>query len=192
MAETKNYHTIGYGNKDGELKFGHIHEDGVISSTILRSGSEPLHYITLDSTGSVTRKHGTIARSMGSFQIISGDNVPDEVPAVYIDAVNGDLVLNAKNGRIRLLAENIDLIANGNDGRNGVITINADEKVIIKAPTINVRSTVSTKIFSEKTVDIIGKAILDIYGGLIDVADGATKIKGSKCGSYTNEDKNKK
>lgn len=190
MPETKNYHTIGYGNKDGELKFGHIHEDGVISSTIIRSGSEPLHYITLDSTGSSTRKHGTISRSMGSFQVIAGDNVPDEVPGVYIDAVNGDLVLNAKNGRIRLLAENIDLIANGPDGKNGVVTIDANEKIIIKAPTIDIRSKVSTKIFSEKTVECIGKGILNIYGGLIDCADGATKLKGSKGGS-TNEEKNK-
>ncbi len=191
MAETQNYHTIGYGNKDGEIKFGHIHNDGVLSSTILRSGYESNHYIALDSTGGPTRKHGTISRSMGSFQIIAGDNVPDEVPGVYIDAVNGDLVLNAKNGRIRILAENIDLIANGPDGKNGVITIDANEKVIVKAPTIDIRSKVSTKIFSEKTVECIGKGILNIYGGLIDCADGATKLKGSKGGS-TNEEKNKK
>lgn len=190
MTKTKNYHTIGYGTKDGELKFGHIHDDGVVSSTIIRSGHEANHYISLDSTGGVTRKHGTIARSMGSYQVIAGDNVPDEVPAVYIDAVNGDLVLNAKNGRIRLLAENIDLIANGPDGTNGVITIDANEKVIVKAPTIDVRSKVSTKIFSEKTTEVIGKAILNIYGGLIDCADGATKIKGSKGGSI-NEEQNK-
>jgi len=190
MAQTKNYQTIGYGNKDGELKFGHIHDDGVLSSTIIRSGHEANHYISLDSTGSVTRKHGTIARSMGSYQVIAGDNVPDEVPAVYIDAVNGDLVLNAKNGRVRILAENIDLIANGPDGTNGVITIDANEKVIVKAPTVDVRSKVSTKIFSEKTTEIIGKAILNIYGGLVDCADGATKIKGSKGGSL-NEVQNK-
>ncbi len=191
MPETKNYHTVGYGNKDGELKFGHIHNDGVLSSTILRSGAEPNHYITLDSTGEKHRKHGTIARSMGSFQVIAGDNVPDEIPGVYIDAVNGDLVLNAKNGRIRILAENIDLIANGPDGKNGVITIDGNEKVIIKAPTVDIRSKVSTKIFSEKTVECIGKGILNIYGGLIDCADGATKKKGSKGGS-TNEERNKK
>jgi hypothetical protein len=127
---------------------------------------------------------------MGSYQVIAGDNVPDEVPAVYIDAVNGDLVLNAKNGRVRILAENIDLIANGPDGTNGVITIDANEKVIVKAPTVDVRSKVSTKIFSEKTTEIIGKAILNIYGGLVDCADGATKIKGSKGGSL-NEVQNK-
>jgi len=193
MAETKNNHTIGYGNKDGELKFGHIHDDGVLCSTILRSGYESNHYIILDSTGEKHRKHGTIARSTGSFQVIAGDNVPDEIPGVYIDAVNGDLVLNAKNGRVRILAENIDLIANGPDGKNGVITIDGNEKVIIKAPTIDIRSKVSTKIFSEKTVDVIGKAILNIYGGLIDAADGATKVNGSKpcSGPYINEEQNK-
>jgi hypothetical protein len=190
MAETKNYHTIGYGNKDGELKCGHIHNDGVLSSTILRSGAEPNHYITLDSTGDKQRKHGTIARSMGSFQAIAGDNVSDGTPGVYIDAVNGDLVLNAKNGRIRILAKDIDLIATGVGGKNGVITIDGSEKVIIKAPIIDVRSTVSTKIFSENTVEVIGNAILNIYGGLIDMADGATKKKGSKGGS-TNEEQNR-
>jgi hypothetical protein len=194
MAETKNYHTIGYGTKDGELKFGHIHNDGVVSSTILRSGHEANHYITLDSTGGATRKHGTISRCTGSYQVIAGDNVPDEVPAVYIDAINGDLVLNAKNGRIRLLAENIDIIADGPDGKNGVVYIEGNEKIILKSPTIDIRSTISTKIFSEKTVDVIGKAILNIYGGLIDAADGATKINGSKpcSGPYTNEEQNKK
>jgi hypothetical protein len=126
--------------------------------------------------------------------VIAGDNVPDEVPAVYIDAINGDLVLNAKNGRIRLLAENIDIIADGPDGKNGVVYIEGNEKIILKSPTIDIRSTISTKIFSEKTVDVIGKAILNIYGGLIDAADGATKINGSKpcSGPYTNEEQNKK
>jgi hypothetical protein len=122
--------------------------------------------------------------------VIAGDNVPDEVPAVYIDAINGDLVLNAKNGRIRLLAENIDIIADGPDGKNGVVYIEGNEKIILKSPTIDVRSTISTKIFSEKTVECIGKGILNIYGGLIDCADGATKLKGSKGGS-TNEEQNR-
>jgi len=191
MSKTQNHHTIGYGTKDGELKCGHIHEDGVISATMLRSGHEPNHYITLDSTGDKHRKHGTICRSMGSFQVIAGDNVADEIPGVYVDAVNGDLVLNAKNGRIRILAENVDIIANGADGKNGVITIDGSEKIIIKSPTIDIRSKVSTKVFSEKTVECIGKGILNIYGGLIDCADGATKLKGSKGGS-TNEEQNKK
>lgn len=187
MTKTKNYHTIGYGNKDGELKFGHIHEDGVLSSFLVRSGYEPLHYISLDATGEKHRQHGTICRSMGSFQVLAADNVPDEQPGIFLHSENGDIVLNAPHGRVRILAKNIDLITTGGDGRNGVITIDGNEKVIIKSPTIDVRSKVSTKIFSEKTVDMIGNAILNIYGGLIDVADGATSIIGSKGGSVVED-----
>ena len=194
MPETKNYHTIGKGNKDGEIKFGHIHEDGVVSAAVIRSGSDPLHYISLDSTGSKTRKHGTTCRTKGTFQVFSGDNVPYKEDAIHFEAENGDITLQAKNGRIRILAENIELISTGADGKNGVVTIIGSEKVLINSPIVDIHGKVSTKIVSDGRVDLIGKTILDIYGGLIDFADGATSIKGSKpCvgGSYSNEEKNK-
>lgn len=175
-----NFNTIRYGNSDGEIKFGHIHDDGKISAFTVRSGYEANHYITMESEGEPHRKHGTIARSTGSFQVKAGDNVPYGQPGVYFDAVSGDIVLNAPNGRIRLIAENIDILASGGDNKNGVIILDANEKIVVKSPIIDVRSTVSTKIFSEKTVELIGKGILNIYGGLIDAADGATKVNGSK------------
>ena len=40
----------------------------------------------------------------------------------------------------------------------------------------------STKIFSEKTVDMIGRGLLNIYGGLCDFADRSTKNLPSKTG----------
>jgi len=183
-----NYNTIRYGNSDAEIKFGHINDDGKISSFTIRSGHEANHYISLESEGEPHRKHGTIARSTGSFQVKAGDNVPYGQPGIYYDAVNGDIVLNARNGRIRLIAENIDILAQGGDNSNGVITIDSNEKIIIKSPIVDVRSSVSTKIFSEKTVELIGKGILNMYGGLIDAADGATKMNKSKYDS-SNEDR---
>jgi hypothetical protein len=49
----------------------------------------------------------------------------------------------------------------------------------MRAQTIDVSSKVSTRLFSEKTVELIGNAILNMYGGFVDIADGATAIKGS-------------
>ena len=190
MAQLKNYHTIRYGTAEGELQFGHISMDNVLSAVLLRNGGSLNHYISMDATGEPHRKHGTICRSPGSFQVKAGDNVEDDVPGVYIEAVSGDLVLKAPSGRVRIEGINIDIIASGPDGQNGVVNINGNEKVIIKGQTIDASSKVSTKIFSEKTVDMIGKAILDIYGGFVDVADGATSVKGSLGGS-TNEEQNK-
>ncbi len=190
MAELKNYHTIRYGPAEGELQFGHISMDNVLSAVLLRNGGSLNHYITLDATGEPHRKHGTICRSPGSFQVKAGDNVEDDVPGVYIEAVSGDLVLNAPSGRVQIIGQNVDIIATGADGQNGNVTISANEKCVVKAQTVVVSSVASTKIFSEKTVDMIGKAILNLYGGLVDVADGATSLKGSLGGSV-NEEQNK-
>jgi len=189
MAELTNYHTIRYGTAEGELQFGHISMDNVLSAVLLRNGGSLNHYITLDATGEPHRKHGTICRSPGSFQVKAGDNVTGDTPGVFIDAVSGDLVLRAASGRVRIEGVNIQLVATGSDGNNGNVEITANEKVIVKSQIIDLSSKVSTKVFSEKTVDVIGKAILDIYGGFVDVADGATSIKRS-LGVSINEEKN--
>ena len=190
MAEVKNYHTIRYGQADGEIKFGHLTQDNVLSAVLLRNGKSKNHYITMDSSGAPHRKHGTICRSPGSFQVRAGDNVDEDIPGVYVEAVSGDLVLRAPSGRVRIEGVNIDLIASGADGKNGVITIDANEKVLVRAQTVDISSKASTRLFSEKTVELIGNAILNMYGGFIDCADGATSLIGSKGGS-TNEDQNR-
>lgn len=179
---------IRYGTHHGEIKFGHIHNDDVQSGVMLRAGVDAgRHYMSMDSTGSATRKGGTINKCPGTYQVLSGEDVPKDVPGLYFEAESGDVVIRAPKGRIRIEAINIDMRASGTGGSNGVITIDANEKILVKAPAIDIDSKVSTKIFSEKTVELIGSGILNIYGGLIDCADGATSIKGSKGGPYTNE-----
>ncbi len=189
MAEVKNYHTIRYGQSDGEIKFGHITQDNVLSSVLLRNGKSKNHYITIPPPAPPHRTKGTSCRAPGSSQGRAGVNVDEDVPGVYVDAVSGDLVLRAPSGRVRIEGVNIDLIASGPDGQNGVITIDANEKILMRAQTIDLSSKVSTRLFSEKTVELIGNAILNMYGGFIDCADGATSIKGSILPS-TNEIQN--
>ena len=194
MGQRKNYHFNRVGNDHGEIRFGHIHDDNNISGFMVRTGEDGgRHYMTMDSSGDIDqgRKGSTINVCPGSFSVKAGKDVAKESKAIFQYAENGDIVIGAPNGRITIFAENIELIASGPDGSNGVITIDANEKVIVRAPQIDINSKVSTKIFSEKTVDVIGKAILNIYGGLIDCADGATKLKGSKGGSI-NEEQNKR
>lgn len=186
MSNTKNYHAVGYGTKDGEIKFGHVHDDEVLSAVMLRNGQDPNHYLTLEGNvkGEPHRKNGTICRSPGSFQVQAGEKTPNEQPGIFFDAVNGDIVLNARNGRIRIIADNVDIIASGSDGKNGVVYIEGNEKVIVNGKqSVDIRSKASTKIFSEKTVEVIGNGLLNIYGGLVESMDGATDAltaKGSK------------
>ena len=193
MTKQQNYHTIRYGNKDGELKFGHMTENNELDAFIVRSGNDPNHYIEMCSTGGPNRKNGTVCRSTGTFQVKAGDRVKStstpENNAIVFEAVDGDILLSAPNGRVKIDAQNIDLVGlRGFDGKNGTITLSANEKIILDSKgSIDIKGAVSTKIFSNDTVNIIGKGILNVYGGLIDFADGATSLKGSKCSTYTNE-----
>ena len=210
----KNYHQIRYGTKDGEIQFGHLHDDNNLSSVMLRNGHNDNHYISLDVTGPEHRKDSTICMSPGSFQVRAGlnplidgytleegaesiglsaiglgDKDKPGVPAIFLDAESGDVVIRAPNGRIRMEAIDVHIKASGSNNERGVLTLEGNEKIIAISQHIELDSKVSARIFSEKTVDIIGNGLLDIYGGLVDIADGATKIKGSKGGS-TNEIKN--
>jgi len=184
MAKAQNYHTIRYGNKDGELKFGHIHNDNEISAFMVRSGSDTRHYMSMDATGNEGRKGGTINRCPGTYQIKCGDDVTsdpeDGKPAFYVECVNGDIIFSATRGRIKFQAENIEFLANGGDNKNGVITIKSNEKVEIISKNVEVNATSVAKFFSSGTCKVVGNAILDIYGGLSACATGASKIKKSK------------
>ncbi len=97
-----------------------------------------------------------------------------------MDALNGDIVIRAPSGRIRIEALDVDIKATGSGNKKGTVNINGNEKVIIKAQTIDVSSKVSTKVFSEKTLECVGNGLLNIYGGLVDCADGATSKNSSK------------
>jgi hypothetical protein len=202
MTKPQNYHTIRYGNKDGELKFGHITDNNETDAFIVRSGADPNHYIEMCSTGGPNRKNGTVCRSTGTFQVKAGDKVKStstpENYAIVFEAVDGDILLSAPNGRVKIDAQNIDLVGlRGFDGKNGTITLSANEKIILDSKgSIDIKGAVSVKLFSNDTVNIIGKAILNVYGGLIDFADGSSTTLaagpkfGSKGGPHENEVRN--
>jgi hypothetical protein len=186
MSERKNYHTIRYGTAEGEIKFGHVHFDNVNSAVMLRSGfpsSKGNHYMTMDGPGGEDfRTHSTTFRGPGSFQVKHGDGVPNEQPGIYLDAVSGDIIIRAAKGRIRMEAIDVDIKATGSGGR-GNIVLDANEKVIINAQTISCNAKASARFFSEKTVEIVGNNVLNMYGGFMDIADGSSTAllgKGSK------------
>jgi len=181
MAEPINYDQYRLGTKDGEIKFGAIHADGETAAVKLTSGDAGdnglPHYISLDKTGNsrTGRKGSTTVRCPGVFQVRAGDTVDSE------ESIPGVLVLSAQSGRIRIMAENIELIARGADGENGNVIIDANEKAIINGDqAVSITSEVSVVVRSENKTEIIGNSTLDVYGGLIEFIEGTSTIKGSK------------
>jgi hypothetical protein len=178
MKQGQNYHVCRYGTVDGEVQFGHIHEDGVICAVMLRSGYDENHYMMMDADGH--REGHTMHRVPGVFSVKAGENVTDGDPAVVIDALRGDIILSAQKGKIQLQAKNIFLSAQGEDNKNGYVTIEANEKFDVRAKNIELNASSVAKFFSSGTLETVGKGLLNIYGGLMQTADGASMIGGSK------------
>jgi hypothetical protein len=192
MSKPINKHPLRYGNEHGEIKFGHIIKEKQFGYLVRTGDDGGRHYIRMRTNGDVKQgqKGSTNFHSPGSHTINCGQDIRGaksadggkvvNPPAYNLLAQNGDVNIAAPHGTIRLSAQNIELIATGSDGRNGVIKLNSNEKVRIESPDIEVTSSVSTKIVSANQVNIIGEGIMNVYGGLMDFADGATSLLGSK------------
>jgi hypothetical protein len=174
MSQKENPYRIRYGTGDGEIKFGHLTEDNEQSAVMLRNFKEieGKHYITLDQTGSPTRKNGTICRSTGSFQVKAGDAVEEkDEPGIYLEAVSGDIVIAAPSGKIRMQAVDIHMRAEGEDGEKGNIIMDANEKIVLDAQAVNIKAKNAVSIISDKTIDAIARTNYNIYASMIDMVD---------------------
>ena len=207
MSKKENKHPYVAGTEHGYISFGEVNTyANEIEACKLQSGPDGgRHYITMQETGDkeMGSKGSTSIVCPGTLTALTvkdivnypeGSDTPRDIPAIFYEAENGDIVLTAPRGKIKIAAEAIELIAKGSDGRTGVININADDKIILDSQIVDIQSKVSTKIFSEKTVDMIGKGIMNVYGGLVDFADRTSKGKPSKtCGGAVsiNEERNK-
>jgi hypothetical protein len=161
MTKSRNYETRSQGTKDGSVKFGHIHEDQVKSSVLIQ-GQESLEYIVLDQTE--PRKRWITSRCRGRYQVKSGDDIPKDAIGMYFDASNSDIVIRT-GGRIRMEAENIDLIARGNTNSSGVINIHSNESVNIKTKKFTTNADESISLFSDGQIQQTAINIMSIYAG---------------------------
>ena len=159
---------------DGEVVYGHLTGDNEISAVMLRNCHEPegMHYISLDRTGDAHRKYGTICRSTGSFQVESGDNSKSDEPGIFMLAKNGDIIIKAPSGKIRMEAEKgIELIARGYNNETGSIILDSNEKIVLDGPAITIKANNAVTIVSDKTIDAIARTNYNIYASMIDIVD---------------------
>ena len=190
MGRKINWFPYVLGNRHGRLSFGSYRESNQRAGVLIQSGRDAgRHYTVMQSTGDADNgsKGSTTSICPGTHTVKAGKDIvnytipsttPNNIPAIFYEAENGDIVLTAPHGNVKISAENIELIATGVNNKNAVISLTSNEKINLKSQMIDINSGVSIKIFSESTVDIIGKGILNVYAGLADFADQTTKDLG--------------
>ena len=168
MAKSINYETKVKNTKDGSIVFGHIHEDQVKSSIMLH-GQKSKDYITMDQTA--PREGWISSRCRGRYQVVSGDLIPKGQPAMYFDAASGDIVIRTK-GRIRMEAENIDIIAKGSDNKNGNVTIDGNESINLISRKVDITADELFNVISDGTVQMAAVNIMKTYANTFEKLSG--------------------
>ena len=159
---------------------GKIHQNSDVISDFAVLCSDGEHFMSMDKDGQ--RPGWTTFMGPGCFQVECGSNREKTQDAVMINAKNGNIDIVASNGKIRLQANDIELIAVGEDTAEGNIKLKASENISGDAKKIVMNSVNNTKMMSSGITEAIGNAGLNLYGNIISGVSDAVAVKDSKVG----------
>jgi hypothetical protein len=185
------FEALEYGNRWGKVCFGGLNlagqgglESDVLSGIGLQAFNS-LHYIQMENDG--PRKGWTLQRNPGVWEVKCGDNVKEGEIGGYIQVENGDLVLKAPNGRIRLQAVDIDLRADGYNQKTGVINIDSNNEVNIRTEKFKVTSENGISLFSPEAIDIVTNTAMNLAGNFVGGFTSAAAQLGAKALPVTSQ-----
>ena len=177
----QNYSAVRTGTDKGSITFGHLDKKATVTSGFKLDTPNGRHQLNLEIDG--TRKGWTSSTSPGNFQVECGsDNVEADSTCV-IDAVNGDIIITAHNGKIRMVGTDIELVAIGEGGSKGHIKCSATETFTVhKTKKIILDSKSLTKITTGGIMWMAANSCMKIYSSIIRGVTDAVAIKEAKNG----------
>lgn len=182
-GEKTNPQTISYGNKDGRIKFGHLHMENDNLSSAVTSGVylgayDSRHYMSLDIDGH--RKGWTLNRCPGTYEILCATDTPQKDIGYFLLAENGDIVIRAPNGRVRISGLDVDIRATGPDSTRGTINLDSNQSVNIKTGSFDVNASVGVKMFTPYTMNLISNVGLKFTSNFIEGLTAASNSQVNK------------
>ena len=180
--------TIGK-NEKGSVWIGPIHKQGdVTSAVVLRNEQDRTHQLCLDIDGE--RPGSTTSTSPGKLQLTCGDNMKEAEDSCLIEARNGNIIIKASNGKIRMEATDIEMVTTGEGETKGNIQITSSENIILNCKKLQTNSSVYTKLCSAGDFETAANGVLSTYASLINSITDAVFGKPSKFGGQKERQKN--
>lgn len=102
-----------------------------------------------------------------------GDQKSSNGISFVAHAANGDMILSAPNGRIRIMAQDIDLVTHGNKSGNGFISMAASGTVKIKGNRVETEGADAIKFGTEREYGISVPGTYRLECGRFKVVEGA-------------------
>ena len=168
MSEKKNFWGQVWSAMNGAITFGKISPKGDVTSSVHIQALDGRHFMSFDEDG--PRTGYTLLNSPGSTFIHSGEDLEKKQEAIMILANNGDIHLKATNGKIKLEALDIELMAKG---ANGQIRANANETLLLESKNVTIDGKQSVKINSIGLLECTGKLGMQLISPLIEGVSAA-------------------
>ena len=185
----QNFTAQQYGNNKGHIAFGKIHKQGDVTQGVSLNTPDGEHQLSLDIDG--PREGWTCSTSPGNFQVECGSANKEEVDSLVLEAKNGNIIIKASNGKIRMEATDIEMVTTGDGGGKGNININSGNDIIIHAEKkYLVTSGSYIKIASSGDFECAANSVLSMYGSLFNAITDAVKKKPAKNGGQKELEKN--
>jgi len=173
-----NYTGVHYGNDHGSCSFGHIHKPGDVTAGILLQAKDGRHTFFMDNDGQ--RKGWTSAVAPGNYQVSCGEDNEEANDSMFLHATNGNIVVLATNGKLRLQASDIELVAIGEGGSKGNIKMTATENVSIDCKKFQFNAKNYYKLCTSGKADVIANGVLNMYGSIVKAVSDGCSLKDSK------------
>ena len=173
-----NYTAIRYGNDHGSLNCGHVHKPGDVTAGVLLQAKDGRHTFFMDNDGQ--RKGWTSTVSPGNYQVTCGEDNEEAQDSMFLHATNGNIVVLATNGKLRLQATDIELVAVGEGGSKGNIKMTATENVSIDCKKFQFNAKNYYKLCTSGKADIIANGVLNMYGSIVKAVSDGCALKDSK------------
>ena len=174
----QNYTAIKYGNNQGSIAFGQIHKQGDVTSSVMLETPDGEHQLSLDLDGQ--RTGWTCSTSPGNFQVECGSANQEAEDSMVLNAKNGNIIIMATNGKIRLQGTDIELVAVGEGGAKGNIKMNATESIVTESKKFLVTAKSFYRIASPQTGEVVANGVLKLYSSIIRGVSDAVAVKDSK------------
>ena len=176
----QNYTAIKYGNNQGSIAFGQIHKQGDVTSSVMLETPDGEHQLSLDLDGE--RTGWTCSTSPGNFQVECGSANQEAEDSLVLNAKNGNIIIMATNGKIRMQATDIELVAVGEGGAKGNIKMNATESIVTESKKLLMNAKSFYRIASPQTGEVVANGVLKLYSSIIRGVTDAVAVKDSKVG----------
>ena len=166
MSEKKNYWTQAIGTQDALIQFGGVSSEKDVTSSSKVRALDGRHFFTMDQDGQ--RKGWTTLVSPGATQIITGEDLEKGQNAIFVEAENGDIVIKATDGNIRLEGDRIDLFAKEE------INMEACNKIDINSNNVNIEARARMRITARQFLLVDAPCGMQILSKIIQGVSAAT------------------